>query len=78
MEDVTAVTNPEAKRELGTGLMFIALGVWMAAALVLFFFPAALELGHYMGFLGVIVGLAVLGVVLMISGYLMRGQSEEE
>ncbi len=58
--------------------MFIGLGFWVADLLVVFFLPAAIKLGRYSGFLSVIVGLAVLGLILMIWGYVTRGKSSEE
>lgn len=71
------VVNTEARRELGTSLMFIALILWVADLLVLFFFPAALKLGRATGFVAIIASLAGLGLFLMIWGFLARGKAEE-
>lgn len=78
MTAMSVMTNTEGKRELGTSLMFIGLGLWVADLLVVFFLPAAIKLGRYTGFLSVIGALALLGLVLMIWGYATRGKSEEE
>ena len=67
----------EAKREIGGSVMFMGLAVWVAALLVVFFLPAGIRLGHQLGFFSIIAVLAVLGLVLMVSGYMARGKSVE-
>jgi hypothetical protein len=68
----------EARREVGTSLMFIGLALWVADLLVFFFLPAAVKLGSQTVFMGIIVALAIAGLVFMASGYLARGKFGEE
>jgi hypothetical protein len=70
-------SREESRRETGTSLMFIGLAIWVADALVAFFFPAAVRVGRQGMFLNVILVLAVAGLVLMAAGYMFRGQPEE-
>ncbi len=67
----------ETKKENGTSLMFIGLALWVADALVVFFLPASVRLGSQRIFVTAILALAALGLALMASGYLMRGNPEE-
>jgi hypothetical protein len=62
----------EARREMGTSLMFMGLAVWVGDLLVLFFLPAGLKLGRHELFFGIIAILFALGAFLMLSGYLQR------
>jgi hypothetical protein len=57
--------------------MFIGLAVWVADALVAFFFPSAVRIGRQGTFLTIILVLAVMGLALMLNGYVMRGKPEE-
>jgi hypothetical protein len=68
----------EEKRETGGSLMFLALAVWLADLLVVFFLPSGIKFGHYGTFLGIIIALGVLGLVLLIAGYKVRGKSSAE
>jgi hypothetical protein len=67
----------QGRRETGASLIFIGLAVWVAGLLVVFFLPAGMKIGRETMFLSVIVALGVLGLVLMILGYMMRGQPDE-
>jgi hypothetical protein len=67
----------ESRKETGTSLMFIGLAIWVADALVVFFFPSAIRIGRQGMFLAAILLLAVVGVTLMSGGHLMRGKPEE-
>jgi|SRR6266576_767861 len=67
----------QSKRENGTSLMFIGLALWVADALVVFFLPASVRLGSQRIFVTAILALAALGLALMASGNLMRGNPEE-
>lgn len=71
------MADAEQKRESGTSLMFIGLAVWVADLLVVFFLPSGMKLGRETMFISIIATLAVLGLILMISGYLKRGKAEE-
>ena len=62
----------QGKRETGASLMFIGLAVWVAGLLVVFFLPAGMKMGRETMFYAVIAGLAMLGALLMILGYIMR------
>jgi len=73
-----ARASTEERRETGASLMFLGLAVWVADLLVVFFLPAGIKLGRYATFIGIIVALAVLGLVLMLVGYWTRGGSGAE
>jgi NO-binding membrane sensor protein with MHYT domain len=73
-----AMMDTEQKRETGTSLMFLGLGVWMMDSLVVFFLPSGIKYGRYATFLSIIVAMGVLGLVLLIVGYKMRGKSGGE
>jgi hypothetical protein len=74
---IVVESREESRKETGTSLMFIGLAIWVADALVAFFFPAAVRIGRQGMFLSVILVLAVMGLALMASGYTLRGQPEE-
>jgi hypothetical protein len=57
--------------------MFIGLAVWVADLLVVFFLPSGMKMGRETMFISIIATLAVLGLILMIVGYLKRGKAEE-
>ena len=67
----------QARHETGSSLIVIGLALWVAGALVTFFLPAGMKLGRQEIFLAIIAALAIAGLVLMIKGYLMRGQPDE-
>jgi hypothetical protein len=70
-------SREESRRETGASLMFIGLAIWVAGALVAFFFPAAVRIGRQGMFLSVMAILVVIGLALMTSGYVLRGKPEE-
>ena len=72
------MADAEETRERGTGLMFIGLAVWVADLLVVFFLPSAVKLGRHEMFLGIMAGLALLGLVLMTCGYWKRREAGAE
>ena len=65
----------EERRETGATLMFIGVGIWIMDFLVVFFLPSATKPGTSQTFLDIIVAMGVLGLVLLIVGYRMRGKS---
>ena len=67
----------QSKKETGASLMFIGLAIWVADGLVVFFLPSAVKIGRQGMFLTVILVLALMGLLLMGTGYLMRGKPEE-
>jgi hypothetical protein len=73
----TLESREESRKETGASLMFIGLAIWVASALVAFFFPAAVRIGMQGRFLSVIVTLAAVGLALMATGYVLRGKAEE-
>jgi len=73
----STVDYGEQKKETGTSLMFIGLAIWVADALVIFFLPASAKLGTRMSWMSAIIMLGVMGLSLLVVGYLMRGQAEE-
>ena len=77
MAHVIQEDREQARKETGASLTFIGLAVWVADALVAFFFPSAVRIGRQGTFLTIILVLAVMGLALMLSGYVMRGKPEE-
>jgi hypothetical protein len=67
----------QSKKETGASLMFIGLAVWVADALVLFFLPASVKMGGRATWLTAITALALMGLTLLVVGYIMRGKAEE-
>jgi len=67
----------QGKRETGASLMFIGLAVWVAGLLVVFFLPAGMKMGRETMFFAVIAGLGMLGALLIILGYMMRGAPDQ-
>lgn len=67
----------QGRRETGASLMFIGVAVWVAGLLVVFLLPAGMKLGRETMFYAVIAGLGLLGLLLMILGYMMRGAPDE-
>jgi hypothetical protein len=57
--------------------MFIGLAAWVAGLLVLFFLPAGMKMGRETMFFAVIAGLGLLGAIMMILGYMMRGAPDQ-
>ena len=76
--DYVAMMDVEEKRETGASLMFLGLGIWMMDLLVVFFLPSGIKFGHYATFLGIIIAMGVLGLVLLIIGFKVRGKSGPE
>jgi uncharacterized protein YjeT (DUF2065 family) len=70
-------SHEESKRETGTSLMFIGLAIWVADGLVAFLLPAAVKIGRQGMFLSVILVLAVIGLGVMATGYMLRGKPED-
>lgn len=68
----------EEKRETGASLMFLGLGIWMMDLLVLFFLPSGIKYGHSATFIDIIVAMGVVGLILLIIGYTVRGKSSAE
>ena len=67
----------QSRKETGAALMFVGLAIWVADALVLFFFRAAIRAGTTREWLVGTAALAVFGLLLMLKGFFMRGQPEE-
>jgi hypothetical protein len=68
----------EEKRETGATLIVLGLGVWVMDLFVIFFLPSSTKVGCYPTFLGIIIAMGVLGPVLLIIGYKVRGKSSAE
>jgi hypothetical protein len=66
------------RRESSTCLLFIGLAVWVADLLVVFFLPSAFKVGRHELFISIIGALALLGLVLMVTGFTMRRNTTEE
>ncbi len=72
------MVDAEEKRESGVALMFIGLAVWVVDLLVVFFLPSGIRLGRHTMFVSIIVVLFLLGLILMVSGYVKRGRAGTE
>jgi phosphatidylserine synthase len=77
MADNALERKEQARHETGASLMFIGLAIWVADLLVVFFLPAGMKLGRQTMFLTIIIALALLGLLMMVSGYFMRGKPDE-
>ncbi|MGC2194765.1 MAG: hypothetical protein WA628_08815 [Terriglobales bacterium] len=67
----------QSKKETGASLMFIGLAIWVADALVVFFLPASVKMGGRVPWLTAIAALGLMGLLLLVTGFLMRGKPEE-
>ena len=67
----------QLRKETGAALILIGLAIWVADALVLFFFRAAIRAGTAVEWLAGTAAIAVFGLVLMAKGFFMRGQTED-
>jgi hypothetical protein len=70
-------SKEQSKKETGASLMFIGLAIWVAGALVAFFLPASTKMGSHVMSLTIILALGLMGLLLLIVGFLMRGKPEE-
>jgi uncharacterized membrane protein len=68
--------DPEQTREKGRSLLMIGGMILFFDVLILFFLPAGLKLGHKTAFIALMGPLAVLGLVLIVSGYVIRAKAE--
>jgi hypothetical protein len=76
-EQLKLEDREQSKKETGASLMFIGLAIWVADALVLFFLPASVKMGGRFTWLTAITVLALIGLTLLVAGYVMRGKAEE-
>jgi NADH:ubiquinone oxidoreductase subunit 3 (subunit A) len=72
------MADGEQKRESGAGLMFVGLAIWVVDLLVIFFLPSAIRMGRSTGFVLIVVVLFLLGLILMIAGYMKRRRAGAE
>lgn len=63
-------------REKGLSLEVIGGMIWFFDFLILFFLPAGLKLGHKSAFAVLMTVLAATGLVLIVSGYVIRAKAE--
>jgi hypothetical protein len=68
--------DAEQSREKGLGLLVLGGMILFFDVLILFFLPAGLKLGHKAAFIVLMGPLAVLGLVLIVSGYIIRARAE--
>ncbi len=68
--------NAEEVRDKGLSLEVIGGMIWFFDFLILFFLPAGIKLGHKTTFLVVMGALAAVGLVLFISGIVIRSRTE--
>ncbi|MBZ5570139.1 MAG: hypothetical protein LAN64_20150 [Acidobacteriia bacterium] len=66
----------EEVREKGLSLEVIGGMICFFDFLILFFLPAGLKLGHKTAFVTLMVALAVLGLALIVSGYVIRARAK--
>jgi hypothetical protein len=69
-------SDVEEVREKGLSLEVIGGMIWFFDFLILFFLPAGLKLGHKTGFATIMIALGVLGLVLIVSGIVIRARAE--
>ena len=69
------MADNEEAREKASSLTVVGWMLILFDALVFFFLPAAMRRGHPAGFEAVIVLLAVVGVVLIITGHRSRAKA---
>ncbi len=62
----------EEVREKGLSLEVIGGMIWFFDFLILFFLPAGLKLGHHAAFGSLMIALFTVGLVLIVSGYVVR------
>lgn len=60
--------SAEERREHGLALAAVGVVLWAFDVLVIFFFPASVKVGYRAVFLIIVIVLALLGLVLVISG----------
>ena len=68
--------DAEEVREKGLSLEVIGGMLWFFDFLILFFLPAGLKLGHKAAFLTLMIALGLLGLVLFVSGVVIRARAE--
>jgi Na+-driven multidrug efflux pump len=68
--------NTEETREKGLSLEVIGGMVLFFDVLILFFLPAGLKLGHKSVFLAIMTAMAVLGIVLIAYGLVVRSRAD--
>lgn len=68
----------EEKHETGASLIVVGLGFWMMDLLVAFFLPSGIVYGRRSAFLGIIATMGVLGLILLIAGWKVRGRASTE
>jgi hypothetical protein len=73
---VAVRADVEEVREKGLSLEVIGGMLWFFDFLILFFLPAGLKLGHKTAFLTLMIALGVLGLVLFVSGLVIRARAE--
>jgi hypothetical protein len=67
-----STSNSEERRENGLGLIMIGFMLWFFDAMVFFFLPAAMRLGHPRPFVMLIGSAFVAGAALIAIGYRLR------
>ncbi|MBZ5663169.1 MAG: hypothetical protein LAO30_01060 [Acidobacteriia bacterium] len=75
---ILAMMDLEEKHETGASLMVVGLGMWLMDLLVVTFLPSGIVYGHRATFLGIIGAIGVLGLILLIAGYKVRGKSGDD
>ena len=68
--------DAEEVREKGLSLEVIGGMLWFFDFLILFFLPAGLKLGHKAAVLTLMIALGLLGLVLFVSGVVIRARAE--
>jgi len=73
-----AMMDIEEKQETGASLMVLGFGMWMMDLLVVFFLPSGIVYGHRAAFTGIIGSIGVLGLLLLIAGFKVRGRNSPD
>src|SRR5664279_553608 len=75
---VIGMMDVEERRETGSSLMFVGLGIWMMDLMVAFFLPSGIQYGHRAMFMEIIVAMGSVGLIALAVGYKIRGKSSAE
>jgi hypothetical protein len=74
LDQISRSTNPEERRETGLSLITIGFMLWFFDALVFFFMPAGVRLGHPRPFAVLIASAFVAGAILIAVGMHLKRQ----
>ena len=71
------MADVQVRQEYGGALIFVGLALWVADLLVVFYLPASVKVGYHSTFVGIIVVMAIAGLMLLIRGYTQCPHEED-